>query len=96
VVSAAVREAREECGTEIAAADVSVSGVMHRLSGDERIDFFVTAYSWTGEIANAEPGKCDELRWCHRDALPDNTIPYVRSALENFRQGLCFSSFGWD
>src|SRR5947209_14739200 len=63
VIAAAVREAREEAGIRIAAADVTVVGVMHRLSDTERIDFFVAATRWEGEIANREPEKCDDLAW---------------------------------
>jgi 8-oxo-dGTP diphosphatase len=96
VTTAAIREAREEAGIEIAPADLTVVGVMHRMSDEERIDFFVAATRWTGEIVNAEPGKCSELAWFALDRLPANVIPYVRRGLENFRRGVWFDSFGWD
>ena len=95
VKQAAIREAREEIGVEIAPADLEVVGVMHRRSGDERIDWFVAARTWQGEPANCEPGKCDELRWAPLDALPEGVIPYVRRALDNYRAGRWFDSFGW-
>jgi hypothetical protein len=41
-----------------------------------------------GDVFNAEPDKCDELRWCASDALPNNTIPYVRRAIANVAQGI--------
>lgn len=96
VKAAAIREAKEECGIDIDPADLEVVGVMHRKSTDERIDFFLTARTWTGEIVNAEPEKCDELRWCDLDDLPANVIPYVRQAIHNYRSGKWFDSFGWD
>lgn len=97
VKAAMIREAKEECGIDIAEEDLTVSGVMHRLSNDERIDFFLTAENWGGTIVNAEPHKCDELGWFPWHALPPNTIPYVRFALEQVRQsGQVFSSYGWD
>jgi len=95
VVAAAVREAREEAGIVLDPADVQVAGVMHRLSEDERVDFFVTARRWRGEIANCEPNKCDLLAWFALDSLPLNVIPYVRRALDNHRAGRWFDSFGW-
>jgi len=95
VRAAAVREAAEEVGIQIAPQDVEVVGVMHRKSEDERIDWFVTATRWMGEIVNAEPDKCDELVWAAPDHLPDNVIPYVRRAIENYVQGIWFDSFGW-
>ncbi len=96
VLAAAIREAREEAGIEIAPADLALVGVMHRREGDERVDFFVTASAWSGEITNAEPHKCDDLRWFDIDALPENVIPYVRRALDNYRCGVWFDSFGWN
>jgi 8-oxo-dGTP pyrophosphatase MutT (NUDIX family) len=95
VVAAAVREAREEAGITVAPEDVRIVGVMHRLSNDERIDFFATAERWSGEVTNAEPHKCDDLAWRDLDRLPDNVIPYVRRALENWRHGRWFDSYGW-
>jgi hypothetical protein len=29
------------------------------------------------------------------DALPENVIPYVQRALENYQAGKWFDSFGW-
>ena len=96
VKAAAMREAREEAGIEISPQDLRVVGVMHRKSDDERVDFFVAATSWSGEIANREPGRCDQLAWCDLDELPANVIPYVRRALDNYRRGVWFDSFGWE
>ncbi len=95
VVAAAMREAREEVGVVLAAQDLRVVGVMHRRSTDERIDWFVVCERWDGEITNAEPEKCDELCWADPERLPPNVIPYVRRAIENFRAGRWFDSFGW-
>lgn len=95
IVFAAIREAREEAGIALAPGDVAPVGVMHRYEGDERIDFFVVATRWSGDLANAEPHKCDDLAWYPLDRLPDNVIPYVRRALDNYRRGVWFDSFGW-
>ncbi len=75
--------------------DVKVVGVMHRRASDERVDFFVECMHWSGDIVNREPGKCDDLSWFPLDRLPENTIPYVRRALENYQQGRWFDSYGW-
>jgi 8-oxo-dGTP diphosphatase len=96
VKSAAIREAKEECGIEISPEDIEVVGVMHRKSSDERVDFFVATTRWTGTITNAEPHKCDDLRWFPMDKLPVNIIPYVKHALDNYRKGVWFTEFGWD
>lgn len=96
VIQASIREAREEAGILIRPEDVRVTGVMHRLSTEERIDFFVTVRMWEGEVRNMEPDKCGELRWFPLEGLPSNVIPYVRRALENGTESHWFDSFGWD
>ncbi|MBI5840222.1 MAG: NUDIX domain-containing protein [Chloroflexi bacterium] len=96
VRAAAVREAGEETGVRFDAKDVVFSSVMHRNEGDERVDFFVHVLKWQGEPFNAEPEKCDELRWVDVDGLPENTIPYVRKAIKNHLGGICFDEFGWE
>jgi 8-oxo-dGTP pyrophosphatase MutT (NUDIX family) len=97
VTSAAIREAREETGIELAAGDMAVSSVMHRLAGhEERIDFFLTVRQWAGEPRNCEPAKCDDLSWHRLDGLPRNMVPYVRRGLEAYVAGEPFVEFGWD
>src|SRR5688500_1097359 len=93
--SAGAREALEETGVVIDTATLKFVGVMHRKSNDERIDFFFEATSWSGELGNAEPEKCDELAWYAFDNLPPNVVPSVRRAIENSRAGIVFEEFGW-
>ena len=96
VTAAARREAREEVGVVVAETDLRVVGVMHRRAGDERIDFFLEATRWTGEVANREPAKCNALLWAEPDRLPPNVVPYVRQALGHDRNGVWFVNYGWD
>lgn len=96
VKAAAIREALEEAGIVIDPAHLAVAGVMHRRSDDERVDFFVTASRWQGDVTNCEPDKCDDLSWFDLDHLPPNMVPYVRRALANYRAGRWFDSYGWE
>jgi len=96
IVSAAIRETKEEAGITIDPADLAVVGVMHRRSEDERIEFFLEARRWRGTITNTEPHKCDELAWFPVDRLPENVIPYIRHAIEHFTKGSWFQSYGWN
>lgn len=76
----AARECREEVGITLDPADLQPLGVAHYTSPTgEGIDFFFAATRWTGiptPIAD-----CDDLRWCHPDDLPPNTIPFIRRAI---------------
>jgi mutator protein MutT len=96
VMAAAAREAAEEVGIKLEAAQMTFSTVMHRIEGgveDERVDFFVHVHPWSGEPFNAEPDKCDELCWADVDQLPENVVPYVRQALKNHLAGIRFDEF---
>lgn len=98
VIEAAIREAREEAGIELRPEQITITGIMHRFSMDERIDFFVTATEWLGEIYNAEPHKCDELAWFSIYDLPQNTISYIKKAIELSvsRSEIWFDSYGFE
>jgi mutator protein MutT len=94
IKSAVIREAREEVGITIKESDLEPF-VMHRIINptEERIDFFFKCQKWTGTIEKCEIGKCDELKWCPVDLLPDNVIPYVKTGLEQMREGEVLSEF---
>lgn len=97
---AAHREAEEELGIGGLSLDFVTS--MQRTRGgeaiDERIDFFFTARSWTGEPRVMEPAKSHEIRWCALDALPEPVVPHERAVLEMLRTGVCepYTTFGFD
>ena len=39
--------------------------------------------------------ECDDLQWCPLNALPENTIPFVRRAIEHhLRSGTWFDEIG--
>ena len=82
---AASRECREEVCLELTPDDLEFSGVAHYHSplGDG-VDFFFRAMRWDGEASACD--ECDEVRWFPLDALPPNTIPFVRRAIEWFLQ----------
>jgi len=92
-MDAAVREAKEEAGVDVAVGDLAFSTVMHRIEDEERIDFFFTVNAWSGEAFNAEPEKCDDLRWFDLNDLPQNTVPYVRQAMRNHFDGIPFAEY---
>ena len=96
ITDAALRRAKTDLGVEIHRRDLSVVGVMHGRSGDGCISFFLTASTWTGNIASAQPEMCDGVSWHSPDDLPKNTIPYVRQALRNYQNGTCYDAFGWE
>lgn len=94
--TAMIREAKEEIGIDIDENDLQTIHVMHRMGNDqERIDFFMTVKEWVGIPYNCEKNKCDELSWYALNKLPENIIPYVKSALEQIKIAKFYSEFGW-
>jgi 8-oxo-dGTP pyrophosphatase MutT (NUDIX family) len=92
VFEAAVREAREEIGVELALADLTPLCAMHRTHGnhrpiDERADFFFSCARWHGEPRVVEPEKSGGLEWYALSALPDNVVPHERVVLDALASG---------
>ncbi len=96
VTQAAVREIMEEAGVVVHPKNLQIVHIMNRKSNDERVDFFMAVKWWAGGITNNEPEKCDDLSWHPITNLPENTIPYIRHAIECFQKGILYSEFGWD
>ena len=95
--AAMVREAEEEAGIAIKPESLKLAHFIHRKGedGDERMNFFFTTDRWDGEPHIVEPEKCDELRWFPIADLPENVIPYIRTAIENWHKGVLYSEYGW-
>lgn len=98
-VSAARREALEEIGvTDLDLEFVtSMQRTRHDLPIDERIDFFFTARSWSGEPRIVESAKAADLRWFALDELPEPVVPHERVVLEALRDGTIepYTTFGF-
>lgn len=92
---AMVRESLEEIGTVIREDRLQMVHVMHRMSEEERVDFFFEVTLENEEPKNCEPHKCDDLSWFNIDVLPDNVIPYVRVGIRCYLDHIPFSEFGW-
>jgi len=94
---AAAREALEE----LAVTDVSLTFLTsmqrtrHADPIDERIDFFFSSRSWTGEPRIVEPDKCAALQWFRLDDLPDPVVPHELSVLTQLGSIPPYSTFGF-
>ena len=92
VFDAAVREAAEELGIGIDAADLIPVTAMHRTVEphgpvDERVDFFLECRRWLGAPRTIEADKSVDLRWFALDALPEPVVPHELQVLRALREG---------
>jgi 8-oxo-dGTP diphosphatase len=95
--AAAAREAREEIGITIDAADLEFAHLCHHADpdGQARVGVFFAARRWAGEPVNAEPGKCSEIGWHHLDSLPADVVSYIRTGLVAWTGQSTLSLDGW-
>lgn len=95
-VEATQREAEEEIGVSIDVSSLECVHTMMRIRGvdSERVDLFFVARRWEGKPINKEPEKCSRMDWFSLNELPDNTIPYIKQALQYWRDGIEYSEFG--
>jgi 8-oxo-dGTP diphosphatase len=89
VYEAAAREAVEE--VDVSAIALTPLCAMQRtgtgLPIDERVDYFFTASTWTGEQRIVEPDKCADLGWFPLAELPSPVVPHERVVLEHLHAG---------
>lgn len=96
---AAARETMEEVGLAVRPEDLRLVHVMYRAPHDStgaRADFFFTTEQYDGEARNMEPDKCDEVGWFPAARLPDNTVAYLRAAIEASQRGDVLTEWGWE
>lgn len=98
-LAAAARETSEETGLAIPLENFKFVHVMHRKSLDpekhERVGFVFEVTKWEGEPYNAEPNKCDEIRWSKLADLPGEVAPEISYILEKISAGETYSEFGF-
>jgi mutator protein MutT len=86
---ALVREAKEEIGINIKEEDLVLLAVNHHYQADHVQLFFATK-SYEGTPTVCEPDECGGLIWANVEALPDNTIEYVKNVIKCIEQGIQF------
>ena len=100
VVSAVIREAREEVGIRLVPERLRLVATVHRRSNPAhtRVGLaFAADYdpAGHGEPANAEPDKCGGIGWYPATALPENMTPYSAACIRAYLDGVPFGLSGW-
>jgi len=99
VKQAMIREALEEASISIEENDIEFIHVMYRkrekVHASDRVDFFFKCQTWKGIPKIMESDKCDDMTWYFYNKLPENIIPYVKSAIQEYTFKKKFSEYGW-
>ncbi|MEU3049041.1 phosphotransferase [Streptomyces sp. NPDC006984] len=89
VVTALVRETREEAGIVVDPADVRAAVTVHHRSptGGARLGVFFEVRRWDGIPEVMEHRVCDAMGWFSLNALPEPMVAYCRAGLDAYRAG---------
>ncbi|GIW70021.1 MAG: hypothetical protein KatS3mg101_0768 [Patescibacteria group bacterium] len=97
--SALRREVKEEVGVDVREEDLEFAHLLllpAKLSDCQRLYVYFRVTKWEGEPSNAEPERCDDVRWFDKSSLPENLIPVVKFGMEKMTAGEMYSEFGWE
>lgn len=90
------REAKEELGIEINEDDLEFVCLIHKNSeGCIYYNGYFKAMKWTGNPTINEPEKNEELKWINIKELPDNIVNDRFIAIENYKNNIKYSEYGW-
>ncbi|WP_394617993.1 NUDIX domain-containing protein [Lentzea sp. JNUCC 0626] len=97
VVAAAAREAKEEVGVVIDAADLRHVHTSHAngFGVEPRLGLYFEVLRWSGKPVNMEPEKCSELGWFGLAELPEDMIGYPAAGIAGYLAGEKFGVIGW-
>ncbi|MFJ8785842.1 phosphotransferase [Streptomyces sp. NPDC102476] len=89
VVTALVRETREEAGIVVDPTDVRAAVTVHHRSpaGGARLGVFFEVKRWEGIPQVMEHRVCDAMEWFPFDNLPEPMVAYCRAGLDAYRAG---------
>lgn len=97
--AAAARELREELAVEVAPEDLrfefTMQRTMHGPAIEERVDYFFTARTWSGEPQVVEPTKCAGIGWFPLDALPSPMVPHEVHAVAHLGGEQRYLAYGF-
>ncbi|MFI0928665.1 NUDIX domain-containing protein [Streptomyces sp. NPDC021012] len=89
VVTALVRETREESGIVVDPVDVRAAVTVHHRSpvGGARLGMFFEVKRWQGIPEVMKHRVCDAMGWFPFDNLPEPMVAYCRAGLDAYRAG---------
>ncbi|MBL4693363.1 MAG: NUDIX domain-containing protein [Magnetovibrio sp.] len=88
---ALVREVKEEVGLNLVLSDLTFRNVIYRILPDRTyVDFFFSIETFQGTPAILEPDKITEIGYFDLNAVEQETVPYIVTALRTTEPYLHF------
>lgn len=94
LITALIRECKEEVGVDITPEDVSFSQVQHVVTDSIYLCFFFKISKYKGEIKNMEEDKCSDLRFFPKNNPPEKLIPELKAYLQGISNEAMFVDGG--
>lgn len=91
-----IREASEELGIKINYNDLKFVTLIHKNKGAIYYNGYFKTEKWINDPQVNEPEKCEEIRWFSIDDLPQNLIDDRKEAINNYKNKVNYSEFGWE
>ena len=91
LMSAMVREAKEELLIDIKEENLKIAHILHHYTGD-RVNFILTTNVYEGIPSIGEPDKCEKLEWFNINDLPKNTMNKIKKSIEEINSNIFYSS----
>jgi len=96
VLSAAIRETKEEVGVDVDKNSVKLVNVMHtKVMEKDWLNLIFLTNEWQGEPKVCEPHKHSEVKWFKINKLPKKIVPYVKVALQDYLNNKNITIYGW-
>ena len=93
---AMAREASEELGVDIKKDDLDFVTLIHKNTGTIYYNGYFIAKKWKNTPKINEPEKCEEIKWFSINNLPENLVDDRFEAINNYKNKISYSEYGWD
>ena len=96
MISAICRETKEEIDVEIFPDNLEFVCLIH--ANFEEVSYYngyFKSTKWEGIPKINEPEKCSDLIWVNINNLPSNILPDRKLCIENYKNNIKYSEFGW-
>lgn len=85
LLSAAIREAKEECNLDVSdLQQISVSEGHHKVRNIQFVTIGYVTTQFNGELKNNEPETFFEWQWFSLDAIPENIFSPSQSVIDDY------------